>query len=279
MDSSTAAATPRSTHPIFSIPGVTTRLVRGDGLHIKFTKGMYAHLLGSVLHYLCWHDGPGAHQAVEPCQRLALVFTHVQLHDREHQTATRLTNLKLSMFTKTKTPHAAYAFLTAKGAECKHLAPALLSVCRSILDLGNIVDQHIVAALEKVSQLVDLFDAASMFLKDEEYEAALRKAEDFLDSYDWLNKWALEHERKLFHVTIKFHTFWHLVVNSKCLNPRFHWCFKSEDFVGRISHITHSVSMSVRSTRLSLKVSPKYRIMLHLRLTREGFGLILEDSD
>ena len=40
---------PRSAQPLFSLDGVTTRLVRGDGLHILFTKGVYAHLLGSVL--------------------------------------------------------------------------------------------------------------------------------------------------------------------------------------------------------------------------------------
>ena len=76
-----------------------------------------------------------------------------------------------------------------------------------------------------------------------------------------------------FHIVLKRHTFYHLVQNSKFLNPRFHWCFKSEDFVGRISRLTHSVSMGVKATRLSLKVAPKYRVLLHLRLTRDNLEL------
>ena len=54
-----------SKHPIFDIPGVSTRLVRGDGLRIMFTKGLYAHLCGSILHYLCWEGGLGMHQTVQ----------------------------------------------------------------------------------------------------------------------------------------------------------------------------------------------------------------------
>ena len=54
------------------------------------------------------------------------------------------------------------------------------------------------------------------------------------------------------------------------LNPKTHWTFSSEDFVGKMSILTASVSPGVSSTRLSLKVAPKYRILLHFLLTREG---------
>ena len=36
----------RSNHEIFTIPGVSSRMVRADGLHVLFTKGILAHLLG-----------------------------------------------------------------------------------------------------------------------------------------------------------------------------------------------------------------------------------------
>ncbi len=41
-----------------------------------------------------------------------------------------------------------------------------------------------------------------------------------------------------------------------------------EDFVGKISKLAHSVSMGVKATRISRKVLPKYRVMLHVRLAR-----------
>ena len=258
---------------------MTSRIVRGDALHILFVKGVYAHLLGSILHYMCWKEGPGR-QAVPPCKRLALIFAAIQRSYAANNTPARLTNLKLSMFCKEASPHNDWPFLLAKGAESKHLAPALLEVCKAILNPTEEVDKHIVTSLEEMTQLVSMFDKAGMFLQPQEHKEALAKAEGFLDSYSWLNKWALEKGRSLFHIVIKHHTFWHMVLNSKHLNPRWHWCFKSEDFVGRISQLTHSVSMAVRSTRLCLKAAAKYRLLLHFRLTRLAFEYIaIEEED
>ena len=83
----------------------------------------------------------------------------------------------------------------------------------------------------------------------------------------------------MFHVVIKFHTFLHLIQGAKFLNPRFHWCFRSEDFVGKVAKVGHSVSMGTKSTRLSLKVTQKYVFLLHLRLTRDGFGFLSEETE
>jgi hypothetical protein len=57
-----------SGHRLFSgvIPGLSTKMVRGDCLHIFFTKEVLGHLLGSILHYFLWFDGVGVAQAVPP---------------------------------------------------------------------------------------------------------------------------------------------------------------------------------------------------------------------
>ena len=127
--------------------------------------------------------------------------------------------------------------------------------------------------------LVEVFDKGGIYLSSDEHLLALRKAEQFLAHYDSLNKWAQENDRMLFHIVMKHHTFMHLVQSSKYLNPKFHWCFRNEDFVGKISKIAHSVSMGTRSTRLSLKVSPKYALVLHLRLTRDAFDINLSAEE
>ena len=72
----------------------------------------------------------------------------------------------------------------------------------------------------------------------------------------------------MFNKVIKHHTMQHL--HSKFLNPRVRWTFASEDFVGKIPILTASVSPCVSSIRLNAKVAPKYRILLHFLLTREG---------
>ena len=261
------------THALFKVPGVSTRMVRGDGLHIVFTKGVFAHLLGSILHYCCWYDNPGCRQAVHPSKRLGLLWVQIQKqYPSLGKGITRLANLRLSMFTDERKPHAAPAFLNCKGGETKHLAPVLLEVVKKVLGKEGAREQTaeraMVAALEKACGLVALWDDADIFLTDDEFATSMRLCNDFLTLYDRLNTWALDKGRNLFHIVMKHHTLLHLVENSFFLNPRFHWCFKSEDFVGRLSALAFSVSMGTSSSRLCLKVGPKYRLMLHLRLTR-----------
>jgi hypothetical protein len=41
-------------HPIFSVPGVSSALVRADSLHILYSRGVGSHLAGSLLHYCCY---------------------------------------------------------------------------------------------------------------------------------------------------------------------------------------------------------------------------------
>ena len=73
---------------------------------------------------------------------------------------TRLTNLKLSMFVTTDKPHKFHPFLNCKGAECKHLLPALEWVCRRSLvgRPGKHHETQMAEALAALSELVALFD-------------------------------------------------------------------------------------------------------------------------
>ena len=63
------------------------------------------------------------------------------------------------------------------------------------------------------------------------------------------------------------------------MNFRIHHNFRSEHFVGQISQLGHSCSFGVKSTRVSVKLMEKYRILLHLQLTRPGFACVLEEDD
>ena len=136
-----------------------------------------------------------------------------------------------------------------------------------------------VAALEAFCSLGTLYDEAGIFLTKEEFLEAMNFAERFMVSYDELNKWANEANRKLFHIVHKFHTMQHLVKDSFYLNPRFTWNFRAEDYVGKISKLAHSLSFGLVSTRLSNKIAEKYLVLLHLQLTMPGFGWSEELAD
>lgn len=55
------------------------------------------------------------------------------------------------------------------------------------------------------------------------------------------------------------------------MNPRFSCNWESEDFVGKLAKLGHSVSSGVKSTSLSKKIIPKYRVLLYLKLSRANF--------
>ena len=121
-------------HPILTLPGVSSQMVMGDCLHILFSHGVLSHFLGSVLHTMVYYEGPGKRCAVPPANRLGKIFTHVQKHYSEQGCKSRTTNLKLSMITDPKRPNATWASLDSKGAECKHLAFALLPVVKEAFE-------------------------------------------------------------------------------------------------------------------------------------------------
>ena len=63
----------RSKHPLFTLEGVSTALVRHDSLHILYSRGVASHLAGSLLFYLCWYDWP-RRQAVPASERLLRIL-------------------------------------------------------------------------------------------------------------------------------------------------------------------------------------------------------------
>ena len=132
-------------------------------------------------------------------------------------------------------------------------------------DTMHAFEKNMITAATSLEKLVRVWDDMGVFPTAAEYKQSLCLASAFLQSDDWLNKWSLEKDRLSFHLVAKHHSF---SVGQPVSQPKLHWCFKGEDFVGQISKLTHSVSMGVSSFRLSTKVAPKYRILIHLVLTR-----------
>ena len=199
-----------SQHAVFTIPHVSCKNVRGDPLHILFCKGLYGHLIGSILHYVCWYEGPGAVCKKKPWERLALLFSQVQVEYSERGAACRLTNLRLSMFSDPKNPWKRIADLGCIGGEAKHLLPALLPVLRRLFALEKEHDLKMISACACLEKLVALWDQIGPVPTQEEYNESLSLGKGFLDEYAWLNQWSLEKRRNSFNMA-KHHTFIHLL--------------------------------------------------------------------
>ncbi len=258
----------KSPHPFFRLPGVTCFSIALDALHVLYCKGVYSHVFGSLLHTLVWPSGK--RPAEGPQARLAALFREIQDLYKHFEVPYRLNSLRFSMFCDPSAPHASHPALSAKAAESKALLPIMHILARRHHE-GSMHDNQREACLEALLEYQRCIDSAGMFLTDAEASRSKWWMQKALVHYSWLNKWALQHERKLWHLTPKFHWALHMSEQAATLNPRAVWTFRSEDYVGKISVICHSCTFGTRRSAQAHKLCNKYRCNLHLRLTRGDF--------
>lgn len=140
-----------------------------------------------------------------------------------------------------------------------------------LADDGSRAHALILEAFAGMARFVEVMDVTGEVPSLAEALVFRDSAAQFSRSYAALNEWSTAAARRLFPITPKFHMFLHMARAAKHLNPKYHWCFKAEDYVGRISRIAASVAHGVKSTKISLKLADKYRHLLHLRLKRPVF--------
>ena len=252
-------------HAFFYLRGVSRLTVGHDGLHVIFCKGVLSYFLGGCLHTMLWPSR--GRQANSPQSRLNMIFARVQELYSQSNSTTRLTNLKMEMICNPDKPWAEVPFLKVKGAECKHLLP-IMTIISSELSTHSPHDNHRTRALELITEFCVFLDSKDMFLTAAEADHVVQLIDDFLEEITWLNDWAKGQDRLSYHYTIKFHMLQHLALASRYLNPRYYWCFKAEDNVGKLAVMAHSVSMGVKSTKLAINFCNKWREFLHFRFTR-----------
>ena len=267
----------RSNHPLFSIEGVSSALVRQDSLRVLYSRGVASHLAGNLLFYLCLFDWP-KRQKVAPSTRLARIFERIREIYVEQNVSARLTNLRPSMVWNPQKVHKQFPCLEAKASECKHFLPCLEIVFREALQgRESALHDTMLLCIKAFNELTSHFDSLGAFLTKEEFNHGQNLAKRFFDAYQDLNDWAASQNRKMFNITFKFHAAMHMFKNCEFLNYRAHQNFRAEDFVGKISQLGHSCSFGVKASRISCKLMDKYRILLHLQLTQQGFAF--EDDE
>ena len=168
VDATFAKKEPLSHHPLFNVLGVTSRNLKGDMLHILFVNGIYSHLLGSLLHYLCWFNPIHAPQKETPAKRLSLFFNEIQQEYRLQKVEVRLTNL-LAML----------SVLHCIGGEAKHVAKPMLEVLKRLLGKNMAIHTPMLAALSAITDLVSLWDECGMFLTHKQWQKGMCLVKDF----------------------------------------------------------------------------------------------------
>ena len=163
--------------------------------------------------------------------------------------------------------HQSQPFFKSKAAECKGLVsifPALALKFNS----GSHFDSKVIDMFEAMDKFVNVMDTAGRHPTEEESSNALDFCLQFLDSYKWLQLNRMN--PFMWHTVGKFHMTKHMAMSFKYGNPRFSWCFRSEDFVGRLAKLSHSAAFGVAATHLSVKITEKYKLMMFIRMWKES---------
>jgi len=74
-----------------------------------------------------------------------------------------------------------------------------------VFDSENVIEMHMLTALESITVVTDMFDKAVAIPTTQEWCEMMIQAK-FFDSYQALNDWALAKGRLLFHIVMKHHT-------------------------------------------------------------------------
>ena len=75
-----------------------------------------------------------------------------------------------------------------------------------------------------------LVHEAGMFFDKDTWVGFETASMEFLKTYQWLSQECSKADKKQYNIVPKFHYFYHLVQQSRDINPRFVWCYGGENW-------------------------------------------------
>ena len=249
-----------SEHSLFTIPGVSHFNICQDAMHILFCGGVFGHAMGNALKHWCYHSNCMGRKSLK--DKVSLIWNKMQHHYQILGVENKLPLLKATMFINTDRPHQEKPFLKVKAGECKSLVHVFAQLAVDF-HTGDEISDAILALCESMAEFTDLMDSSSRHPTDAQCARAEEIMTSFMAQYKWLQ--LPRPTDFMWHTVIKFHTGKHLAASFKLGNPKFSWCFKSEDYCGRIARLAHSCSFGCKALALATKIAEKYRLMMFIR--------------
>ena len=251
-----------SSHPIWTIPGVSKFTVALDLMHC-LDLGVLSHFLGSSLHTLLY-DNDMRGTLVE---REAELWTRVRGCYAENAVPTRVSSLTRSRWCDADAPHTAPPVLKFKAAETRYLLLPVLDLCERY-GRGTPRDDARLIAAEHMVRLLGAFNREGTFLSDASHRAVMEHMWGFFEAYHALNADAAGRDLKVWHLVNKFHMLVHLCYSSRFLNPVLLWTYGYEDLVGRMKRIAMASKSGLKTCMLSSSIFLKYRKVVDVALKK-----------
>ena len=253
-----------SDHPIWEL--VTRFFIHYDGLHILEQNGCTAHAVASALVDIL-QKMPGR-EALE--KKWSKLWSEAAKYQDELWKAGKvkypLTRLDLNWV---KPDSKDYPCITTavKAAQLRDLVPVVLELCERY-NSGSTEDRLRLLAIKNLQRYYEVVAGGGMFLTEDEKGKLLQAVQDFQDAYGELCAIAQKERKMLWSETPKLHFFWHLAKQGQFLNPKIFWTYMSEDFVGKVSKLGHSLLKGTKVWNVPRKLAEKYRFAMHFWLKR-----------
>ena len=246
-----------SRHPIWTIHGVTRSHCTGDLMHTG-DGGVLLYFIGGVMQELVV-DATLYQGNMEA--KTSQLFTKIQQKYDELSSENRLTSLYPSMFTD---DHTGFPCLSAKCAEARHLVPVMVLVLED-RGINSRLDAHRLEACKQLDRLYTIVSEGDMFLTATEAAGILDSVERFLLHFNFLHDYWEKRGKLLYNITIKAHCLWHIAADAKYLNPRCHWAYDFEDFVGKILKSAKACVAGTPMDLIAYKVCTNFLIVSELQ--------------
>ena len=140
-------------------------------------------------------------------------------------TLCRLGTIELRFFTDPGRPHQQFPMLTTrvKAAETRALVPIVATIWNSLMNRRHEEDRRIDSMLANLATCYECLDDDSFRLPVRKQRLLEARYERFALDYRWLCWDALRRLALRWHEVPKFHVGFHLVYQSRFMNPRFGW--------------------------------------------------------
>jgi hypothetical protein len=241
-------------HPLLTLPGVGIQNVFPDWMHSKHL-GCDKQNYGSVLHLLCYEVLPG-----DPATNLDVIWADILQYCKDHSIGDRYRHMKLSLFTKPRTPYVAFPKMRGKAIEIRNLGEALCHVWASNMDVTNLLHQQIAFMLRCSVKLETILrDNRQLFRYPTELaDEFVRTTSQYLQLTSAIARQYNEAGRKLFDVTVKHHILWHCANSSRLLNPAKSWCYMGEDNMQHCRRLASSALPGTKPQNVGSKMLSKW---------------------
>jgi len=232
--------------------------IEADKLHVVHL-GVSQYFAGAVLWLLVYKILDGA-----AATNLNRVWDKIAEFYAKHQTLCQLSNLSLSMFHDAKTSEAtmAYPRLKAKGAETKHLIPALRFAWMSLVVDQNCTPffDHVRNCLDAQTRIEEVIDENrfSVFLNDQDVQVLQAGVDKYLAEYSRAVYLADTLHLCLFAVVPKHHYYYHWARRAYYINPRKGNASVDEHYLGILKEVAQASTAATALHKIPQILMEKY---------------------